>query len=78
MGPIIQVRNLSKRFDDFLAVDHISFSVKRGELFAFLGTNGAGKSTTINMICTILTKTSGDIFVDGFEVAQAGEQIRKN
>ena len=58
MKNIIEIKNLCRQFDKFVAVNNISFTVKQGELFAFLGTNGAGKSTTISMICTLLPKTS--------------------
>ena len=67
MKNIIEIKNLYRQFDKFVAVNNISFTVKQGELFAFLGTNGAGKSTTISMICTLLPKTSGSIIVDGFD-----------
>lgn len=77
MNQIIQVKNLSKKYGDFKAVDDISFNVMKGELFAFLGTNGAGKSTTINMICTLITKTSGEITVDGYDTSSDGEEVRK-
>src|ERR1700704_6307514 len=56
---IISVKNLTKKFKDFTAVDNISFNVKRGEIFAFLGPNGAGKTTTIKMLTTLLSPTSG-------------------
>lgn len=76
MKNIIEIENLSKCYGDFTAVNHISFQVKKGELFAFLGTNGAGKSTTINMICSLLTKTSGKIIVSGFDMDCEAEKIR--
>ena len=76
MKNIIEIENLSKCYGDFMAVNHISFQVKKGELFAFLGTNGAGKSTTINMICSLLTKTSGKIIVSGFDMDCEAEKIR--
>lgn len=62
---ILEIKNLSKRFGEIQAVNDISFSVKKGELFAFLGINGAGKSTTISMVCGRLTPDSGEIFIDG-------------
>ena len=62
---ILEIKNLSKRFGEIQAVNDISFSVKKGELFAFLGVNGAGKSTTISMVCGRLTPDSGEIFIDG-------------
>ena len=57
--PAIEARHLTRRFGDFVAVDQVSFSVRRGEVFGFLGSNGAGKSTTIRMLCGLLTPTSG-------------------
>ena len=57
----IEVRNFSKKFGDFTAVDNISFDVEQGTIFAFLGPNGAGKSTTINTLCTIQEKTEGTL-----------------
>ena len=68
---IVQISNLQKSFKDVKAVDDISFSVKEGELFAFLGVNGAGKSTTINIISGILNKDSGKVII-------CGEDIDKN
>lgn len=76
MQSIIQIDRLSKHYDRLIAVDDISFTVRQGELFAFLGTNGAGKSTTINMICTLLPKTSGSIVVDGFDVDEDSAKVR--
>ncbi len=63
---IIEVKNLTKKFDDFIAVDGISFSVEKGDIFAFLGPNGAGKTTTIRMLTTMLKPTSGEILLNGF------------
>ena len=76
MKNIIKITDLTKNYDDFIAVNHINFQVKNGELFAFLGTNGAGKSTTINMICSLLAKTSGKIIVSGFDMDCEAEKIR--
>lgn len=76
MQNIIEVKNLSKQFNKLIAVNNISFSVKQGELFAFLGTNGAGKSTTISIICTLLTKTSGSIIVDDFDIDRDAPMVR--
>lgn len=65
MKNVLEIKNLSKTFGKFKAVDNLSFSVKEGELFAFLGVNGAGKSTTISSVCGLLKTDSGDIFVCG-------------
>lgn len=73
---MIEVRDLTRRFGDFTAVDGISFSVGRGEIFGFLGSNGAGKSTTIRMLCGLLRPTSGSITVDGVNVAAEPEQVK--
>ena len=78
MKNIIEINGLKKSFGDIRAVDDISFSVGEGELFAFLGVNGAGKSTTINIICGQLKKDSGEIFIDGEELrGDAAETKRK-
>ena len=65
---VIEVNNLSKSYGNIKAVDNISFNVEEGELFAFLGVNGAGKSTTINMLCNITKPDSGDIKICGFDI----------
>ena len=67
-----------KKFGDFTAVDHVSFQVKKGEIFGFLGPNGAGKSTVIRMLCGLLTPTSGWGAVAGFDVTKNPEEIRRN
>ena len=77
MEPIIQVEGLKKYFGAVKAVDDISFQVERGELFGFLGINGAGKSTTINMLCTVLKPTSGQAEICGFKVGKENEKIRR-
>jgi ABC-2 type transport system ATP-binding protein len=74
---MIEVRNLTKRFDDVVAVRDISFQVKRGEIFAFLGPNGAGKTTTVNMLTTLLAPTSGMIRIDGFDPVKQSNEVRK-
>lgn len=74
---IIQVKNAVKKFDDFTAVDDVTFDVKKGEIFAFLGPNGAGKTTTIKMLTTLLTPTSGEISIDGNNVKENKNAVRK-
>ncbi|MBS3910023.1 MAG: ATP-binding cassette domain-containing protein [Actinobacteria bacterium] len=75
---IIQVRNLTKKFKDFAAVDDVSFDVQRGEIFAFLGPNGAGKTTTIKMLTTLLNPTSGEMLLDGFDPAREQHDVRRS
>jgi ABC-2 type transport system ATP-binding protein len=65
---IIVVKDLVKRFGDFTANDHLSFEVKRGEIFGFLGANGAGKTTAIRILCGLSYPTSGEINVAGYDV----------
>lgn len=73
----IEVKNLSKKFGEFTSVNNISFNVKKGEVFGFLGANGAGKSTTIRMLCGILKPTSGDAIVGGFSVMNQPEKVKQ-
>lgn len=73
---IIEVEHLCKKYGDFIAVDDISFKVKRGGLFAFLGLNGAGKSTTINILTSTLLKTSGKVTIDGLDLDDDVELIK--
>lgn len=77
MEQVIQVRGLKKYFGKIKAVDDISFSVERGELFGFLGVNGAGKSTTINMLCTLFRPTAGEITIGGNVLGREDEEIRR-
>jgi ABC-2 type transport system ATP-binding protein len=74
----IEVFDLTKTFGKFTSVDNISFEVKQGEVFGFLGSNGAGKSTTIKMLCGILEPTSGDATVGGFSIAKEPDSVKKN
>lgn len=76
MKPIIQVKNFTKKYGDFVAVNDISFEVEEGSVFAFLGPNGAGKSTTINTLCTIFEKTSGTLMIDGKDVSRQKSEVR--
>jgi ABC-2 type transport system ATP-binding protein len=75
---IITVENLTKRFKGFTAVDGISFNVERGEIFACLGPNGAGKSTTIKMLITLLAPTSGNAFIDGYDIIHHSSDVRRS
>jgi ABC-2 type transport system ATP-binding protein len=75
---VIQVENLTKKFGDFIAVNEISFEVKKGEIFGFLGANGAGKTTAMKMLIGISTPTSGSAQVAGFDVFKNPENIKKN
>ena len=72
----ISVTNLEKKFGDFTAVNKITFSVKKGEIFGFLGANGSGKSTTIRMLCGIITPTSGSGSVAGHDIMSEAEEIK--
>ncbi len=75
---IISVKDLCKRFGNFTAVDHITFEVARGEIFGFLGANGAGKTTAIRMLCGLSYPTSGSGTVAGFDIMREGEQIKRH
>lgn len=74
----IEVNNLTKKFGTFTSVDNISFNVKQGEIFGFLGANGAGKSTTIRMLCGILEPTLGDALVSGYSVMREPDKVKQN
>ena len=73
----VDVRNLTRKFGDFTAVDSISFNVRKGEIFGFLGSNGAGKTTTIRMLCGLLAPTSGSGTVCGYDIVSQGEEIKR-
>ena len=75
---VIEVRNLTKKFGDFTAVDHISFDVFQGEIFGFLGANGAGKTTAMRMLCGLSIPTSGEGKVAGYDVYRQAEDIKRN
>ncbi len=76
MDDIIQVKNLKKYFKEVKAVDDISFQVKKGQLYGFLGVNGAGKSTTINMLCTLLRPEEGEVTLCGCRLGKEDRKIR--
>src|SRR5919199_675450 len=75
---IIVTEELTKRFGDFTAVDHISFDVHKGEIFGFLGANGAGKTTAMRMLCGLSLPTSGKASIAGFDVYKQTEKIKRN
>ncbi len=75
---IIEVKELTKRFDRLVAVDQVSFTVGKGEIFGFLGPNGAGKSTTINMLATILIPSGGDAMINGFSIRRQRDAVRRS
>ncbi|MDH6312149.1 ABC-2 type transport system ATP-binding protein [Parabacteroides sp. PFB2-10] len=75
---VIQTKDLTKKFGSFTAVDHISFEVRRGEIFGFLGANGAGKTTAMRMLCGLSRPTSGMGQVAGFDIARQQEKIKQN
>jgi len=74
---MILVQDLTRKFGDFVAVDHVSFEVAAGEIFAFLGPNGAGKTTTIKVLTTLLSPTSGQVRVDGLDPTRQQNEVRK-
>lgn len=73
----IDVKELSRHFPHLIAVNKVSFNVKKGEIFGFLGPNGAGKTTTVNMLCTLLNPTSGDALIDGWSIKSQPLNVRK-
>ncbi|HNP31477.1 MAG TPA: ATP-binding cassette domain-containing protein, partial [Nitrospirales bacterium] len=74
-SPVVEVRNLTKRFQGFTAVDNISFDIKKGEILGLLGPNGAGKTTTIHMLLGLITPTVGSIHMFGLDLATHRETI---
>jgi len=75
---IIKTEQLTKKFNGFTAVDHISFSVNKGEIFGFLGPNGAGKTTTIKMLTTLLYPTDGKATISGYDITKKRDDVRQN
>ena len=75
---IIETKNLTKKFDDFIAVDHVQFSVEKGEIFGFLGPNGAGKTTTIKMLTTLLFPSDGSASIAGFDILNERAKVREH
>ena len=74
---MIEVNNLTKKFNEATALNDVSFQVNEGEVFAYLGPNGAGKTTTVNILATLLTPTSGKVVVDGYDITKDGMEIRR-
>jgi len=77
INKVIKVENLTKKFGDFVAVDNISFEVGKGEIFGFLGANGAGKTTAMRMLCGLSKASSGKAKVAGFDIYKQTEEIKK-
>ncbi|HPG11974.1 MAG TPA: ABC transporter ATP-binding protein [Chitinophagaceae bacterium] len=75
---VITAKDLTRKFGDFVAVDHISFEVAKGEIFGFLGANGAGKTTAMRMLCGLLFPSSGEATVAGYDVYKENEKIKKS
>lgn len=78
MKDVIVADQLTKKFGSFTAVDHLTFTVKQGEIFGFLGANGAGKTTAMRMLCGLSKPTSGTGLVAGFDIAHQSEQVKKS
>jgi ABC-2 type transport system ATP-binding protein len=78
MSTVIDTKDLTKRFGDFTAVDRISFSVSKGEIFGFLGANGAGKTTAMRMLCGLSKPTSGKGSVAGYDIEKESEKVKKH
>jgi ABC-2 type transport system ATP-binding protein len=74
---VIEIKSLTKKFDDLLALDAVSLDIRKGEMFALVGPDGAGKTTLIRMLCGIVRPTSGEVRVLGFDVAKQAEEVRK-
>lgn len=77
MEDIVEIKNLTKKFGNLIAVDNVSFNIKDGEIFGILGPNGAGKTTIINMLATLYLPTSGKAFISGFDVVKKSHEVRK-
>ena len=78
MSNVIDVRDLTRKFRDLVAVDTLNFTVGQGEVFGLLGPNGAGKTTTLSMLCTILKPTSGTAIVNGYDITEQPSQVRRS
>ena len=78
IGNILEVRNLTKKFGNFVAVDQVTFDIQKGEIFGFLGPNGAGKSTNIRMLTTLLRPTSGKATLLNYDIVNQSDKVRKH
>ncbi len=78
MAVAIQIQNLTKKFNDLVAVDNISFDIEQGEIFGLLGPNGAGKTTTLSMLSTMLRPTSGSATINGIDIEHDEDGVRKS
>ena len=78
METVVKLSNLKNYFKEVKAVDDISFQIQKGELFGFLGVHGAGKSTTINMLCTLFPPTEGQVEICGYRLGKKNEEIRRS
>ena len=78
MGNVIETKDITKRYDDFIAVDSINLEVPRNTVYGVLGPNGAGKTTLISMLCTILRPTSGTAIVNGYDIVKQAKEVRKS
>jgi ABC-2 type transport system ATP-binding protein len=76
--PLIEIKNLTKKFEDFTAVDNLSLEINEGEIFGLLGPNGAGKTTTLSMLATLLPPTSGRALINGFDAVKHPTQVRRS
>ena len=76
--PVITVKNMVKKFGSFVANDNLNFEVYKGEIFGFIGANGAGKTTAIRILCGLSTPTSGEMKVAGFDIYRQTEKIKQN
>jgi ABC-2 type transport system ATP-binding protein len=78
MNNIVELKNITKKFGDIIALDNINFNVPKGSIYGFLGPNGSGKSTAIRIMCGVLTPTSGEGYVMGYNIEKQSEEIKKN
>ena len=74
---MIEFRELTKKYGDFLAVDHVSLTIETGEFFGLLGPNGAGKTTTIGMLSTLLLPTEGQVLIDGEPLTRSAAELKR-